>query len=101
MGSQGNCEGSCHGEWCPSGPPTPPTPPTPPAPPCADGKTFVECYGQLKKEGNRIVGKDGKAVKLNGMSMFWSNWAGPFWNADMVNFLVPDWEISLLRCPVG
>jgi len=33
--------------------------------------------------------------------MFWSNWAGPFWNADVVKYLTKEWKISLLRCPVG
>jgi endoglucanase len=35
------------------------------------------------------------------MSMFWSNWAGPFWNAEVVKYLVSDWKINLVRCPVG
>merc|ERR1712232_1041954 len=49
----------------------------------------------------RIVDKNGNSVKLNGMSMFWSNWAAPFWNADVVKYLAKKWKISLLRCPVG
>jgi len=53
------------------------------------------------KKGNRIVDKHGNNVKLNGMSMFWSNWAGSFWNADVVKYLASDWKISLIRCPMG
>jgi endoglucanase len=55
----------------------------------------------LRKNGNRIVDQRGNAVKLNGMSMFWSNWAGAFWNADVVKFLVSDWKVNLIRCAVG
>lgn len=40
-------------------------------------------------------------MKLNGMSMFWSNWAGSFWNADVVDFLVSNWEVNLIRCAMG
>lgn len=44
---------------------------------------------------------NGRAVKLNGLSMFWSNWAGSFWNADAVKFLASDWKVNLIRCAVG
>lgn len=61
----------------------------------------MQCHGALKKSGNRIVDKNGNNVRLTGLSMFWSNWAGSFWNADVVNYLVKEWQISLVRCPVG
>jgi len=47
------------------------------------------------------VGKDGESVKLNGLSMFWSNWAGAFWNKDVVKYLASQWKISLVRCAMG
>jgi endoglucanase len=47
------------------------------------------------------VDQSGNAVKLNGMSMFWSNWAGSFWNGDVVKFLVSDWKVNLIRCAMG
>jgi endoglucanase len=55
----------------------------------------------LGKNANRIVDQQGNAVKLNGMSMFWSNWAGAFWNADVVKFLASDWKVNLIRCAMG
>lgn len=33
--------------------------------------------------------------------MFWSNWAGSFWNGDIVKYLASEWKISLVRCAVG
>lgn len=61
----------------------------------------MECHGALKKQGNRIVNQNGDEVKLNGMSMFWSNWAGAFWNGDVVKTLVSDWNVNIIRCAVG
>lgn len=55
----------------------------------------------MKKQGNRIVDKHGQNVKLNGLSMFWSNWAGAFWNADVVKYLASEWQITLIRCAMG
>jgi len=40
-------------------------------------------------------------VKLNGLSMFWSNWAGAFWNKDVVTYLASEWKMSLVRCAMG
>jgi len=75
-----------------------PTPPPTPGPACT---TPVSCHGALKKQGNRIVDKNGQSVKLDGMSMFWSNWAASFWNADVVKYLASEWNIGIIRCPVG
>jgi endoglucanase len=55
----------------------------------------------LKKSGNRIVDKNGDTVKLNGLSMFWDNWAASFWNGDVVKYLVSNWKINLVRCAMG
>lgn len=45
--------------------------------------------------------KSGQRVKLNGLSMFWSNWAGSFWNGDVVKYLASEWKISIVRCAMG
>merc|ERR1711981_908397 len=94
------CCGGGGGPSPSAGPTPPPSPPPPPTPGC-EGKTPVDCHGVLKKKGNRIVDQNGYEVKLNGMSMFWSNWAGAFWNGDVVKFLVSDWKIDVVRCAVG
>jgi len=58
-------------------------------------------HGQLTVIGNQIVGKHGKRVRLRGMSMFWSQWMGKYWNANVVKWLRKDWKISLLRAAYG
>lgn len=98
----------CWAVCCRPTPPAPPAPPTPPAPgpaPAPQPKpscgTPVECHGALKKSGNRIVDQNGQNVQLKGLSQFWSNWAGAFWNADVVKYLASEWKISLVRCAMG
>lgn len=69
--SQSNCEGSCTGHFCPSGPtPTPgPTPPTPPPGPkasyCPSANDITVAYGtpQLNNQGWTVHGNGGVATK--------------------------------------
>jgi endoglucanase len=71
-------------------------PPTPPA-----GPTPVELHGALKVMGNRIVDKNGAPTQLRGMSFFWSQWSGSFYNASVVKTLARDWHASLVRIAMG
>jgi len=57
----------------------------------------VQQYGQLRVDGNRIVDKKGKPVQLKGMSLFWSQWMGKYYQADAVKWLVKDWNIEVIR----
>jgi len=52
-------------------------------------------------QGNRVVDESGDAVQLRGMSMFWSQWSGQYWNADVVDWLVQDFQVTLIRCAMG
>merc|ERR1712048_1401666 len=63
--------------------------------------TPVQRHGQLRVEGNRIVGAHGGPVQLRGMSLFWSQWSGQYWNKDVVNWLANDWKVSLVRAAMG
>jgi endoglucanase len=63
--------------------------------------TPVEVYGQLGVEGKYIVDSNGIPVQLKGMSLFWSQWGGKFWNADVVNWLADDWEVNIVRAAMG
>jgi len=86
----------------PTAAPTPGPSPSPhPTPVPSTCTTPVECHGALRKSGNRIVDKNGNNVQLNGLSMFWSNWAGAFWNGDVVKYLASQWKIGLVRCAMG
>jgi len=67
-------------------------------------ETPVERYGQLAVKGNRLVSKStGKPVQLRGMSYFWSmaGEARDYYNADVVNTLVTDWKINVIRAAMG
>jgi len=82
--------------------PTPTSAPTPPVPtPPAVSGSPVEQHGQLRVEGSNIIGEHGSPVQLRGMSMFWSQWSGQFWNADVVNWLADDWKVTLIRAAMG
>jgi len=61
----------------------------------------VAKYGQLQVRGNRVIDKNGMGVRLRGMSFFWSQWMGHYWNDDVVNFLRKDWEVTLVRAAMG
>ncbi|MFP4165303.1 MAG: cellulase family glycosylhydrolase [Chitinispirillaceae bacterium] len=64
-------------------------------------KTPVEKHGQLSVEGNTVVGADGEPAQLRGMSFFWSQWAGKYWNSDVVDWLADDWKATLVRAAMG
>jgi len=61
----------------------------------------VAWHGQLQVQGRNILDKHGEPVQLRGMSLFWSQWSSKYWNSDVVNQLVEDWNITLLRAAVG
>ncbi|MEO1082690.1 MAG: glycoside hydrolase family 5 protein [Acidobacteriota bacterium] len=55
----------------------------------------------MRTEGARIVGDAGEPVSLAGMSFFWSQWEGEFYNAGAVSWLKEDWKVSIVRAAVG
>jgi endoglucanase len=59
--------------------------------------------GSLRAQGNRIVGAQGQPVQLKGMSLYWSQDAAgsDFYNADVINWLVKDWHISIIRIAIA
>lgn len=67
----------------------------------ASAETPVERYGQLKVQGNRIVDKNGDAVQLRGMSLFWSQWIGKYYTRNTIAWLKNDWCISVVRAAMG
>jgi endoglucanase len=58
-------------------------------------------YGQLSIVNNKIVDKNGKPVQLRGMSLFWSQWIGKYYNADVVSWLKKDWQCNVIRAPMA
>ena len=74
----------------------------PPANPCPVSPVgFVAKNGQLKTVGNKIVNKDNVITVLRGVSLFWSQWMGQFYNYNVVSTLVNDWNITVIRAAMG
>ncbi|MEN9308239.1 MAG: putative endoglucanase [Fibrobacterota bacterium] len=66
--------------------------------------TPLDLHGRLQTKGNRIIGdKTGDTVQLTGMSFFWSQWpeGGNFYNGKTVNWLVDDFNCSVVRAAIG
>lgn len=62
---------------------------------------IVEKHGQLRVEGNYIVNQYDKPVVLRGMSFFWSQWMGKYYNADCVKWLKDEWKCTVVRTAMG
>lgn len=67
----------------------------------AQAATPVELYGPLKVAGTKLVDSTGAPVQLKGMSLFWSGWAGQFYNRKTVHWLAHDWKSSVVRAAMG
>jgi endoglucanase len=61
----------------------------------------VALHGQLSVRGNQIVDQSGAPVTLRGMSLFWSQWAPQYYNADAIGWLRDDWDISVVRAAIA
>jgi endoglucanase len=61
----------------------------------------VEKHGQLRVAGNKIVDQNGNPVALHGMSLFWSQWMGKYYNYDCVQWLRDDWNCTVVRAACG
>ena len=68
----------------------------------AAGSGPVSYYGQLQTSGNRIIGSSySEPVQVKGMSFFWSNWQGQYWNSGTVDRMVDEFKCEILRCSLG
>lgn len=63
--------------------------------------TPVQQHGMLKVEGAHIVDQHGEQVQLTGMSMFWSQEMGHYWNAKVVDWLIEDFKVNFIRAAMG
>jgi len=64
-------------------------------------ETIVEKFGYLNVSKNRIVDKNGEPVSLRGMSLFWSQIKGKYYNYDCVKWLRDDWNCTVVRAAMG
>jgi endoglucanase len=65
------------------------------------GLSPVAKYGALGVRNGKIVDKSNQPVQLKGMSLFWSQWSGEFWNRAVVRALRQEWKSSLVRAAMG
>lgn len=63
--------------------------------------TAVETHGHLQVVGNKILDKNGNPVQLRGMSLFWSQWIGKYYNYDAIKWLKDDWNINVIRAAMA
>jgi len=61
----------------------------------------ADVHGHIRVEGSQLVGKHDQPVRLRGMSLFWSQWGGKYWNAGVIDWLVKDWGITMIRAAMG
>ncbi|MDG5814302.1 glycoside hydrolase family 5 protein [Chitinispirillales bacterium ANBcel5] len=67
----------------------------------ADEKAPVERHGFLRVEGNTVVDEHGEPTQLRGMSFFWSQWMEKYYNRHVVDWLVEDWKVTVVRAAMG
>jgi endoglucanase len=61
----------------------------------------VGIYGALHVKGSRILDRNENPVALHGMSLFWSQWGGKYYNEKCVRWLYNDFHCTVIRAPVG
>jgi endoglucanase len=61
----------------------------------------VSFHGALRVAGGRVVNSRGESLQLRGMSLFWSQWMGQYWNRAVIDWLVSDWKVTIVRAPMG
>ena len=66
-----------------------------------EDSTIVELHGQLSIDGINLVDKNGEAIALRGMSLFWSQWGGDYYNEETIKWLRDDWKCTVVRVAVG
>ena len=64
-------------------------------------QTPVQIHGHLQVVGNKIVDKNGNPVQLRGMSLFWSQWIGKYYNYEAIKWLKDDWNINVIRAAMA
>lgn len=66
------------------------------------GGSPVAVNGALSVKDGKIVNKNGVPPQLRGISLSWSLWGGKkYYNPAVVNWLVKDFKIALLRSAMG
>lgn len=64
-------------------------------------ESYVDRHGLLRVRNGQIVDASEQSVQLKGMSLFWSQWSGAFWNKDAVATIARDWRATVVRAAMG
>jgi len=67
----------------------------------AGGPNPVAIHGALSVSGSKIVDANGNPTQLKGMSLFWSQWGGSFYNETAVANTRDYWNASVIRAAMG
>ena len=71
------------------------------APVFLSAQSEVEKHGQLRVEGNRVLDQHGQQVSFAGMSLFWSQWGGQYYNPAVIKTLVDEWKCGVIRAAMA
>ena len=63
--------------------------------------SFVGQKGLISTQGNKLVDSNGDIIQLRGMSLFWSNFIGKYYNDGVVKWLKSDWSANIIRAAMG
>jgi len=63
--------------------------------------TIVDHFGRLNVEGKYVVDKNNEIIILRGMSLFWSQWGGKYYNKETIKWLRDDWKCTIIRAAIG
>lgn len=63
--------------------------------------SIVEKHGQLSISGTNLVDSKGEIIVLRGMSLFWSQWGGQYYNEETIKWLRDDWKCTVVRLAMG
>lgn len=67
----------------------------------SNDSSVVGINGQLSVEGKYIVNQYNEPIVLRGMSLFWSQWMGQYYNASAIQWLKEDWNCTVVRAAMG
>ncbi len=64
-------------------------------------QTVVSYLGKLQVDGSQLLDENGNPVALHGMSLFWSQWGGKYYNPSCIKWLVEEWKCTVIRASLG
>jgi endoglucanase len=63
--------------------------------------SFVGIHGALQVVDGQLRDAHGAPIQLRGMSLFWSQWSGPYYNGGTVHTLATNWHATVVRAAMG